>query len=59
MNAFAMSDELPVIAFLGATMQQPRIPRQRHTDCAAIRQVGNDGVIGYAHTDNAGDITHH
>lgn len=45
MNAFTLTDEPPVPAFLCRAMQQSRIPCERHGNSTPIGEINNHSIV--------------
>jgi len=55
MNAFALTDQAPVVPLLGPAMQQSGIPGQGHGNRSPVDQVNPEGILGHGHMLHRGD----
>jgi hypothetical protein len=45
MDPFSISDQTPIVPLCRRTMQEPRIPNERHRDRTAVAQVDGETVV--------------
>jgi len=52
-HSLAVSDDLPPCPLLGGSLREAPRPLERDADNPAIREVGDDSLVGHAHRSNA------